>query len=59
MDKAGLFTVIVGLIFCAVGGYAVWLFQPEVIAAVKGLIGIAVFLFGLMLVFFGALIFSD
>ena len=32
---------------------------PEVIAAVKGLIGIAVLLVGLMLVIFGVLIFSD
>jgi hypothetical protein len=59
MDTTGLVTVLIGLVFCAAGGYAVWLFQPEVIAAVKGLIGIVVFLFGLMLVFIGALIFSD
>ncbi|OPX62281.1 MULTISPECIES: hypothetical protein [unclassified Methanoregula] len=59
MDKTGLSMIIIGLILCAAGGYAIWIFQPEVIAAVKGLIGIAVVLFGLMLVFFGALIFSD
>jgi hypothetical protein len=59
MDKTGLITLIIGLILCALGGYAIWIFQPEVIAAVKGLIGIAVLLFGLMLVIFGALIFSD
>ncbi len=59
MDRTGLVTVIIGLVLCALGGYAIWLFQPEVIAAVKGLIGIAVLLFGLMLVVFGALIFSD
>ena len=59
MDRTGLVTILIGLVFCAAGGYAIWLFQPEVIAAVKGLIGIAFLLFGLMLVFFGALIFSD
>jgi len=59
MDKTGLTMVIIGLLLCAAGGYAIWIFQPEVIAAVKGLAGIAVVLFGLMLVFFGALIFSD
>jgi hypothetical protein len=59
MDKTGLVTVIIGLVLCALGGYAIWIFQADVIAAVKGLIGIAVLLFGLMLVVFGALIFSD
>jgi len=59
MDKTGLVTIIIGLVCCAAGGYAIWVFQPEVIAAVKGLIGIAVLLFGLMLIAFGALIFSD
>ena len=59
MDRTGLVTLIVGLVLCAIGGYAIWLFQPEVIAAVKGLIGIAVLLVGIMLVIFGALIFSD
>ncbi len=59
MDKTGLIALIIGLILCALGGYAIWIFLPETIAAVKGLIGIAVVLFGLMLVIFGALIFSD
>jgi len=59
MDKTGLVTLIIGLILCALGGYAIWIFQLDVIAAVKGLIGIVVLLFGLMLVIFGALIFSD
>jgi hypothetical protein len=59
MDKTGLFTLIIGLIFCALGGYAIWIFLPEVIIAVKGLIGIAVFFIGILLVIFGALIFRD
>jgi hypothetical protein len=59
MDKTGLVTLIIGLVLCGFGGYAIWIFQPEVIAAVKGLIGIAVLLCGIMLVIFGALIFND
>jgi hypothetical protein len=59
MDKTGLITLIIGLVLCALGGFAIWIFLPETIAAVKGLIGIAVLFAGIMLVIFGALIFSD
>lgn len=59
MDKTGLVALLIGLGLCALGGYAMWIFQTEVILAVKGLVGIAVLLFGIMLVIFGALIFSD
>ena len=59
MDKTGLVALIIGLVLCALGGYAIWIFLPEVILTVKGLIGIAILLFGLMLVIFGALIFQD
>jgi hypothetical protein len=59
MDKTGLIALIVGIVLCALGGYAIWIFLPEVIVAVKGLIGIAVLLAGIMLVIFGALIFRD
>jgi hypothetical protein len=59
MDKTGLIALIIGLLLCALGGYAIWIFLPEVIIAVKGLIGIVVILFGIMLVIFGALIIKD
>ena len=59
MDKMGIIALIVGLVFCAIGGYAIWAFLPEVIVAVKGLIGIVVVLAGLMLVIFGILIVND
>jgi hypothetical protein len=59
MDKVGVIALIVGLILCALGGFAIWTFLPEVIIAVKGLIGIVVLLAGLMLVVFGILIFKD
>lgn len=59
MDKTGLVTLIIGLVLCALGGYAIWTFLPDVIIVVKGLIGIAVLVIGIMLMIFGALIFSD
>jgi hypothetical protein len=59
MDKTGLVTLIIGLVVCALGAYAIWIFLPEVIIAVKGLVGIAVLFVGIMLVILGALIFSD
>ncbi len=59
MDKMGIIALIVGLVLCVVGGYAIWAFLPEVIVAVRGLIGIVVVLAGLMLVIFGVLIMND
>jgi hypothetical protein len=59
MDKTGLVALIIGLVLCALGGYAIWIFQTDVIAAVKGLIGISVLFVGIMLVIFGTLIFRD
>ncbi len=59
MDKAGLLALIIGLVFCALGIYAIWIFLPEVIIMIKGLIGIALLLFGIMLLFFGILIAGD
>jgi len=59
MDKVGVIALIVGLVLCALGGFAIWTFLPEVIVAVKGLIGIVVLLAGLMFVVFGILIFKD
>jgi len=59
MDKTGIISLILGLVLCALGGYAIWVFLPEVIVAVEGLIGIVVLLAGLLLVIFGILIFKD
>jgi hypothetical protein len=59
MDKMGVIALIVGLVFCAVGAFAIWFFLPEVIVAVKGLIGIVVVLVGIMLAIFGILILND
>jgi hypothetical protein len=59
MDKMGIIALIVGMVLCAIGGYAIWSFLPEVITAVKGLIGIVVVLAGIMLAIFGILIMND
>jgi hypothetical protein len=59
MDKMGIIALIIGLVLCATGAYAIWAFLPEVIVAVKGLIGIVVLLAGLMLAIFGILIVND
>ena len=59
MDKMGIVALIVGLVFLAIGGYAIWAFFPEVVIAVKGSIGIFVAFIGLMLVIFGILVVND
>ncbi len=59
MDKVGVIALIIGLILCALGGFGIWTFLPEVIYVVKGLIGIVVLIFGVMLVIFGLLIVKD
>jgi hypothetical protein len=59
MDKTGIIALSIGLVFFAIGGYAIWFFLPEVIVAVKGLIGIVVVLVGFILAIFGILILND
>ena len=59
MDKTGIAALIVGIILVILGAWAIWAFQPQVIIAVEGLIGIVVLLAGLMLVIFGILIFRE
>ena len=59
MDKTGIIALIIGIVLCALGGYAIMAFLPQVVIAVKGLIGIAVVCVGLMLVIFGILIVKD
>lgn len=59
MDKTGVITLLIGILLCALGGYAIWAFLPEVIFVVKGLVGIAVVCVGLILILFGILIVKD
>ncbi len=59
MDKTGLVALVAGLALCAIGLYGIWAFLPDVILAVKGLIGIVVLFAGLFLLLFGILIIRD
>jgi hypothetical protein len=59
MDKLGIIALVIGIVLCALGGFAIWVFLPEVLIAVKGLVGIVVLLAGLILVIFGILIFRE
>ncbi|WAC04719.1 MAG: hypothetical protein OS112_09705 [Methanoregula sp.] len=59
MDRTGIGAAILGLLLCVLGIYAIWVFLPDTIAVVKGLIGIAGVLIGLVLVVFGILIIKE
>jgi len=59
MDRTGIIALIIGIVLLVAGGYGIWMFLPDVINAVKGLIGIVVLLIGLMLVIFGILIIKE
>jgi hypothetical protein len=59
MDTMGIISVIMGLILLAIGDLAIWVFLPEAIIAVKGLIGIVIVLGGLLVLIFGLLIVND
>jgi hypothetical protein len=59
MDKTGIIALIIGIVLLVAGGYGIWMFLPDVIVEVKGLIGIVVLLIGLMLVIFGILIIKE
>jgi hypothetical protein len=59
MDKTGVASLIGGIILLALGGYGVWVFVPEVIMVIKGLIGIIAIIIGIFLVIFGAILIKD
>lgn len=59
MDKTGIAALVVGIVLLILGGYAIVEFLPDVVVAVKGLIGIVVLLAGLMFIIFGVLIFKE
>ena len=59
MDKTGIVALVVGIVLLILGVFAIWAFLPDVITAVKGLIGIVILLAGLMLIIFGILIFKE
>ncbi len=55
----GIIALLIGLVLIAIGAYAIWIFLPDVITAVKGLIGIVVLVAGLMALVFGVLIIKE
>ena len=59
MDKMGLGALIAGIVLILAGGYAIWVFLPDVIAVVKGAIGIVVLVIGVLLAIFGAMMVKD
>ena len=59
MDKMGIGALIAGIVLILVGAYAIWAFLPDVITFVKGGIGIAVLVVGLLLAVFGAMMVKD
>ncbi len=59
MDKTGVASLIGGIILLALGAYGVWVFLPDVILVIKGLIGIIAIIIGLFLVIFGAILLKD
>jgi hypothetical protein len=59
MDKTGVASLIGGIILLVLGGYGVYVFVPEVIMVIKGLIGIIAIIIGIFLVIFGAILIKD
>jgi hypothetical protein len=59
MEKMGIGALVIGLVLLALGGYGVYAFFPDVIAVLKGIIGIIGIVAGLFLVIFGALMIKE
>jgi hypothetical protein len=59
MDKMGLAALIGGFVLVILGIYAVIIFQPEVIIALKGAGGIILIIAGIFLIVFGFLLIKD
>lgn len=59
MDKTGVASLIGGILLLALGAYGVWVFLPDVITTLKGVIGILGILIGIFLLIFGAILIKD
>jgi hypothetical protein len=59
MDKTGVASLIAGIILLILGAYAVWVFLPDVILFIKGVIGILGIVIGIFLLIFGAILVKD
>jgi hypothetical protein len=59
VDKAGLGSLIAGIVLILLGGYGIYLYIPEVIMVLKGSLGIIAVLIGLFLAVIGFFIMKE
>ncbi|HJJ28335.1 MAG TPA: hypothetical protein O0X70_02970 [Methanocorpusculum sp.] len=59
MDKTGLVTFILGILFLIGGGFLIWFWLPEFIAFFMGGVGIVLALIGLAAVVLGVLMIKE
>lgn len=59
VDKAGLGSLIAGIVLILLGGYGMYLYIPEVIVVLKGSLGIIAVLIGLFLAVIGFFIMKE
>jgi len=59
VDKAGLSSLIAGLVLIALGAYGIFMYFPDVITVLKGSLGIIALLIGIFLAIIGVLIMKE
>jgi len=59
VDKAGLGSLIAGIVLILLGGYGIYLYIPEVIVVLKGSLGIIAVLIGVFLAVIGFFIMKE
>ncbi|RQD81998.1 MAG: hypothetical protein D5R96_06095 [Methanocalculus sp. MSAO_Arc2] len=59
VDKAGLGSLLAGIILIVIGGYGIYLYIPEVILVLKGALGIIAVFIGLFLAVIGFFIIQE
>ncbi|MDD1679136.1 MAG: hypothetical protein LUO93_08165 [Methanomicrobiales archaeon] len=59
MDKTGVASLVIGILLLALGGWGVWVYFPQVVFFVQGVIGIIAIIFGIFLVIFGVLMIKE
>ncbi|MCP1715725.1 hypothetical protein J2T58_001594 [Methanocalculus alkaliphilus] len=59
VDKAGLGSLIAGLVLIALGAYGIFMYLPDVITVLKGSLGIIALLIGIFLAIIGVFIMKE
>jgi hypothetical protein len=59
MDKTGVASLIIGIVLLVLGGWGVFVYFPQVVVFVQGIIGIIGILIGIFLVIFGVLMIRE